>query len=191
MLLEQDIIAEGIRKGDEKAFETAFRQYYCLMMNLASGILKDEALAEEQVQEVFTKIWEKREELPEKLKLFPYLLTSVRNRCYNMIRNKQVEQKYLDFTQRSFQEQLLNYDYSNVDEELIEKLHHAINTLPEKCREVFRLSRFEKMSHKEISSNLNISVKTIEKHITKAMKVLKSQLIGVSKILILLVGELW
>ncbi|MEL6558649.1 MAG: RNA polymerase sigma-70 factor [Bacteroidota bacterium] len=187
---EKDIITEGIRKGDEKAFETAFRQYYGKMMKLACGILKNEEMAEEQVQEVFTKVWEKRTELPEKLNLFAYLLTSVRNRCYNAIRNRQVEQKYIDYTQSRFQEQLLNFDYDDLDEELIEKLHQAINALPEKCQEVFKLSRFERLSHKEISSKLDISVKTIEKHITKALKVLRSQLVGVLKILILLMGEL-
>ena len=118
MLQEQDNISEGVRKGDVKAFETAFKCYYGKLMNLAYGILKDEEQAEEQVQEVFAKIWEKKDTLPQNLKLFPYLLTSVRNRCYNAIRNKQVEQKYVDHTQRNFQEQLLNYDYEEVDEEL-------------------------------------------------------------------------
>ncbi len=188
---EQNIIVEGIIAGDVKAFETAFKEYYGKLMNLASGILKDEDLAEEQVQEVFTKIWENRASLKKDLKIFPYLLTSVRNRCYNSIRNKQVEQKYIDHTERKFQDQILKYDYDDIDEELIQKMHQAINTLPDKCQEVFRLSRFEKLSHKEISAKLDISVKTIEKHITKAVKVLRSQLIGISKILILLVGELW
>ena len=188
---ESDDLTRRIKAGDAQAFEQVFKRHYQHLHNLAGSILKDSQLAEEQVQEVFAKVWERREKLSDNLKLFPYLITSVRNRCFNYLRDKQVEQKYLDYTQQQLREQILQYDYEDLDEELIGKMHSAIDTLPEKCKEVFQMSRFEQMSHKQIAAKLDISTKTIERHITKALKVLRSELAGLVKFLILLVGELW
>lgn len=184
-------IVRKIKSGDARAFEVVFKRHYQQLHNLAIGILKDSQLAEEQVQEVFVKVWERREQLRDELKLFPYLLTSVRNRCFNYLRDQQVAQKYIDYTQQQQRDQILRYDYEDLDEEVIAKLHAVINTLPDKCQEVFRLSRFDRLSHKEIAARLDISTKTIERHITKALKTLKAELLGVLKILILLVGDLW
>jgi len=175
-IVTQKLIKE-IKSGDEKAFEEVFRLYYGPLLNMGRGLTRDEQLAEEQVQEVFVRLWEKRETLKDDLKLFPYLLTSVRNRCYNLTRNNQVAQKYVNFQQKQYQDEILHYDYENEDDETIVKIHAAIENMPEKCQEVFKLSRFEGLSHKQIAEKLSISVKTIENHITKAMKLLKNELL--------------
>ncbi|MEM7549779.1 MAG: RNA polymerase sigma-70 factor [Bacteroidota bacterium] len=169
-------IIQAIKNGDKEAFEQVFKQYYNALFNLSKGILKDEAIAEEQVQEVFIKLWERKEELQADIKLFPYLLTSVRNRSYNYVRDHTVAQKYVDHQLQQYREQIFNQDYEQYSDEIILKLNKVIDQLPDKCREVFKLSRFENLSHKEISKRLNISTKTIENHITKAMKVIRAQM---------------
>ncbi|MGB3464597.1 MAG: RNA polymerase sigma-70 factor [Cyclobacteriaceae bacterium] len=185
-----DIVAR-ITAGDTSAFEDFFSIYYERLVNLATGILKDRTLAEEQVQEVFITIWERRKSLKANVKLLPYLITSVRNRCYNFMRDRQVAQKHIDQIRQSYREQLLSYEYEEVDEHLIDRLRQAIEELPEKCREVFKLSRFEGMSHKEISAKLQISAKTVERHITRAIKALKSQMGNALNLFILLLGDIW
>ena len=179
----------AIKAGNEKAFEKVFKEYYGPLLNLARGILRSELLAEEQVQEIFVKLWEGRDSLRDDLKLLPYLLTSVRNKCYNQARRMQVEQKYVDLVQNEYREQILNYDYEEVDEKMIARIHQSIALMPDKCREVFYLSRFEGLNHKQIAEKLGISTKTVENHITKAMKKLKADLGSVVIFFIFLIGD--
>lgn len=176
--------------GDSKAFESFFSAYYGRLVNLAAGILKDRTLAEEQVQEVFIAMWERRKSLNKEVKFLPYVITSVRNRCYNYIRDQQVARKHIDRIREDYREQLLDYTYAEADDQLIDHLHEAIRGLPEKCREVFELSRFAGMSHKEISAKLQISTKTVERHITRALKALKSQMGNLLSLIVILLGDL-
>ncbi|TRX48815.1 RNA polymerase sigma-70 factor [Fulvivirga sp. M361] len=187
---EPDNIISEIKSGSKPAFEKAFRQYYGALLNFAKGMLKDEDAAEEHVQEVFIKLWEMRDKLKPDLKLFPYLLTSVRNRCLNQVKHKQVEQKYINYTQKQYRDQVLSYSDYDIEDEIIEKLQYSITLLPDKCREVFHLSRFEGFSHKQIAEKLKISTKTVENHITKAMKIIRKELLVIMNILVILIGEL-
>ncbi|WP_185154468.1 RNA polymerase sigma-70 factor [Fulvivirga sp. M361] len=190
MAQEPDNIISEIKSGSKPAFEKAFRQYYGALLNFAKGMLKDEDAAEEHVQEVFIKLWEMRDKLKPDLKLFPYLLTSVRNRCLNQVKHKQVEQKYINYTQKQYRDQVLSYSDYDIEDEIIEKLQYSITLLPDKCREVFHLSRFEGFSHKQIAEKLKISTKTVENHITKAMKIIRKELLVIMNILVILIGEL-
>ena len=182
-------IIERIKKGEKQAFELVFREYYKPLWNLALGLLKSEELAEEYTQEVFIKLWEMRASLKDDLKLLPYLLTTVRNKCFNHLKRIQVEQKYLNHTQKSYQDQILNYTYNDVEDELIDKMYDVINEMPDKCKQVFQLSRFQNMSHKQIADHLDISTKTVENHITKAMKLLRESLLEILIFFILLIGD--
>lgn len=183
-------IVRLIKAGDAEAFEAVFKKYYLPLLNLAVGILKEEGQAEEQVQEVFTKLWERRAKLDDDLRLFPYLLTSVRNRCYNYVRDQSVADKYVFHKLQEYRDQIFNDDYATYDDDVIEKLYIAIEQMPDKCREVFKLSRFEGLSHKQIAEKLSISTKTIENHITKAMKILKTELLFIIIYFISLLGDL-
>lgn len=172
----KSITVRQIKSGDTDAFETVFNAYYAPLLNLANGILRNKSLAEEQVQDVFLKMWESRDSIGDETKIFPYLITCVRNKCYDQIRHNKVRHKYLDHTQKSYQEQILNYNYNDLTDEVIQDLAEAVDQLPEKCKEVFRLSRFDGLSHKEISQRLDISTKTIENHVTKALRFLRNTL---------------
>jgi RNA polymerase sigma-70 factor (ECF subfamily) len=179
-----------IKNGDEVAFEKVFREFYPYLVNFANGILKDKPLAEEQAQEVFANLWEKRLALKDDLRLLPYLLTSVKNKCINIINKRLVENKYMSETQRDYQNIFLNYSHHEVSDDLIKQLHETLNKLPPKCREVFELSRFEELSHRAIGEKLGISSKTIENHISKALRILKENLRNGKKSPILAIGAL-
>lgn len=180
----------GIRNGEVSAFEAVFNAFYAPLVNFARGILKDDALAEEQVQEVFVQLWEKRGGLKDEIVLFPYLITSVRNKCINQIQHRKVQKKY-ELHVRGERTDILHYEPNDVTEERLKKLYEALNGLPEKCRQVFELSRFQHLSHKEIAAELNISTKTVENQITKALKVLKKEMTGKALFLLNCVGVLF
>lgn len=132
--------------------------------------------AEEVVQEVFVSLWERRHSLEISGSLDAYLNTAVRYRIYNRYRD------YLKNRQESRISGLNDVDYSMPALETLEykelelKLQHAVNTLPHKCREAFVLSREEKLPNKIIAKRLNISVNTVEKHIGKALQILRLKL---------------
>ena len=132
--------------------------------------------AEEVVQEVFVSLWERRHSLEINGSLGAYLHTAVRYRVYNRYRD------YLKNKQESRISGLDDVDYSMPALEALEykelelKLQDAVNTLPHKCREAFMLSREEKLPNKIIAKRLNISVNTVEKHIGKALQILRLKL---------------
>lgn len=183
-------IIQELKAGNTKAYEDIFKAFYNPLLNLAIGIVSEEAIAEEIVQDIFIKLWERKEQLAEDIKLFPYLLTSIRNRSYNHLRNQKVQAKYQQHLLYQYREEIWQYNTDHEDEILIEQLHNAIDEMPEKCQEVFKLSRFEGLSHKEIAEKLSISTKTIENHITRAMKILKSKFLVIVFFIIYLLGDL-
>jgi len=156
-------------------FERLFKTYYDSLCAYANSIIKDYDAVEDIVHEVFIKVWEKRDEMSEKQSIKSYLYTSVHNRCLNFIRdNKKFTQGSEYFENTS--------DSQDAEEEAIQqaeleaKVHAAINTLPEKCKEVFTLCKLEGKKYAEVSEILGISVKTIENQMGKALKVLRTEL---------------
>ena len=179
-------VIKQIKQGDIDAFETVFRQFYGKLVNFATGILRDASLAEEQVQDVFTHLWEKKDLYREDIALFAYLLTATRNKCINIVNHRAVQKKYLSQTQIDYQAKILDYNYDDIEEERLEKIYAALALLPEKCRQVFELSRLQNLPHKTIASRLGISVKTVENQITKALKILRSELLANACLLFLI-----
>lgn len=128
--------------------------------------------AKNLVHEVFISVWEKFEELPEDTNFRSYLYTSARNRCLNYIRD---QKKHVAFD--SVYDQGVVAEYNSIEiRELEKEIDLAINTLPEKCRLVFELSRYEELKYAEIAQKMNISVKTVEAHMSKALSLLRKAL---------------
>jgi RNA polymerase sigma-70 factor (ECF subfamily) len=131
--------------------------------------------AKEIVQDVFINLWNKRETISSDKSVKSYLFTSVKNRCFNFIRdNKKFRSSVLDIDIADYEAPYENDSFSG--SELQAKIDNAINKLPENCREVFKLSRIEELKYKEIADKLNISVKTVEAQMSKALKVLRVEL---------------
>ena len=131
--------------------------------------------AKEIVQDVFINLWNKRETISSEKSVKSYLFTSVKNRCFNFIRdNKKFRSNVLDIDIADYEVTFENDSFS--EPELQTKINNAINKLPEKCRQVFKLSRIEELKYKEIADKLSISVKTVEAQMSKALKVLRKEL---------------
>jgi RNA polymerase sigma-70 factor (ECF subfamily) len=174
-----------LQNGDEKTFEQVFKNNFKILHTYACTILKNESIAEEIVQNVFFKIWEKREQMPEEISLKAYLYRAVHNESLNHLKHVKVKSRY-QLHAVSMAEQ---YEQSSsrkiMISELEKKLRDALNELPEQCRTIFQLSRFNDLKYREIADELKISVKTVENQMGKALKLLRAKLIEFLPLLIL------
>lgn len=168
-----NIVLEQLKKKDKKAFEELFKSQYEPLVQFTYKYLNDIDEAEEVVQETFYKLWEKSREIDIEISLKSYLYQSVRNASLNIIKHKSVERKYIKDSLHNKENSTVNF--MEIDE-LKTKISEAVSQLPPACKEVFELSRYEQKKHKEIAEQLNISVKTVENHVGKALKILKKSL---------------
>jgi RNA polymerase sigma-70 factor (ECF subfamily) len=184
-LTDSDILT-AIRQGNERVFEVVFRKHYQALCNYGFGLLKDMDDAEEIVQGIFMKFWEQREEIEITVSLKSYLYRAVHNTCLNRIKHLKIQDTYRQHV-GDFLE--LNHD-SATDElyknELEQRIAVAIDKLPEQCRLIFRMSRFEELKYQEIADQLQLSIKTVENQIGKALKILRTELADYLPILVLL-----
>ncbi len=174
-LLDKNIV-DALRQGDEQVFETIFRTYYERLCNYANTILNDMDEAEEMVQSAFLTVWEKHDTLEIHTSVKSYLYRAVHNSCLNRVKHFKVRKTYGDSVKN--QTELLHDDASQdlIGSELDAIVANAIDSLPDQCRLVFKLSRFENLTYAEIAEQLGISVKTVENHMVKALKVLREKL---------------
>lgn len=165
-----------IANGDELGMEQLFKQYYKLLCSIAYRLVQDGDNAEDVVQDVLHKVWQRRKKLPADTDLKAYLSRAVRNASLNQLR---VSKRFTGFEEQLIDaRQQVSRAASDdmIFEELNQKVTDAIGRLPDRCREVFELSRFEELSQKEIAARLDISVKTVENQMTKALKRLREEL---------------
>ncbi len=155
-------------------FEKVFRLYYKPLVGYAIRYLKSQEEAEEVVQEVFFKLWNKADSLNIKTSVKSYLFGAVRNSCLNAIQHQKTVQEYVDYTRYTTRSELTETPLEV--EELQQQINTAINKLPEKCKEIFLLSRMEEKKYKEIAEELGISIKTVENQMGKALKILREEL---------------
>lgn len=160
---------------DQREFEQLFKSHFQHLCNFARQYVGDGEVAQDITQKVFIQLWEKRESLDPNLSIKSYLFTSVKNRCLNHIRDsKNYRSKVLDVDCGDI-EVAVEEDFLAV-EELQSRIDYALASLPEKCRQVFELSRFEGKKYREISEELGIAQKTVEAHMSKAIKTLRTHL---------------
>ena len=168
---EENRLFENIQQGDEKAFEKLFKMYYRYLCNFASKIIEDDIAAEEIVQDFFVKFWERRTELSVESSLKNYLFRSVKNLCLNYIKHNNIK---LQHAQKVISEsESSNYNHNYIEVDLAADIAKSIEELPEKRREIFRLSREEGLKYREIAEKLNISIKTVEAQMSLAIKSLR------------------
>lgn len=164
-----------LQNGDERAFQVIFRKYYSAMSAFAYQFLKDHELAEETAQDMFVKIWEKRETLHIDSSVKHYFFRSVRNHCLNQIQHEKIKKKYAGMVlENSHQE--INPEHFYIEVDLIQRIENCIESMPPKRQEIFRLSREQGLKYKEIADTLKISVKTVEAQMGLALKYLREEL---------------
>jgi RNA polymerase sigma-70 factor (ECF subfamily) len=168
---------------DSSSFEELFRTYFTPLMAFARKVLVDEDEAREVVQKVFISLWEKREEIDLTSSLKSYLFTSVHNRSLNVIRDRK------KFSEEEIPDVAGDWDVSAQIEtmELEQKIREVIDSIPEKCRQIFEMNRFDGLKYSEIASQLQISVKTVENQMSKALKILREKLATYMMLLLWLV----
>jgi RNA polymerase sigma-70 factor (ECF subfamily) len=165
-----------LKADDLTAFEMLFRTYYEPLCNYAYSYLQDRDEAEEIVQSTFLSIWEKRETLAIHTGVKPYLYAMVRNASLNAIKHAKIKQRHADHHLAVAERSSESASQSIVADELETRIHRAMETLPEQCRLVFKLSRFEELKYQEIADQLSISIKTVENQMGKALRIMREHL---------------
>jgi len=171
-----DELFDQVRDGDQKAFELLFSIFFARLNDFARNVVRDDMISQDIVQEVFVKIWETRKEI-ESLNLEAFLFRLVRNRCLDYIKHlKVVNNRMQEIHISSKYEELYRIDfignepYVLIEEELKTKIEKTIHKLPDRCREVFILSRLDGLKNKEIAEKLNINIKNVERHLSRALQ---------------------
>lgn len=161
-----------IRVGDFDAFRLLFERYYSPLCNFANSRLQDDFIAEDIVQELFTKIWEERTRIQFTSSIKSYLYTAIKNRSLNRLNAETIRRKHTDDFRRNQNEQISDIDIEM--EEFRNYLVECIEKLPPRCKAVFEKSRFEDLKQEEIAGAMQISVNTVKAQIGKALKLVKA-----------------
>lgn len=192
----EQLIVEQLKAGKERAYKFLYDQHYQILCHIASQYVKDDFLAETIVGDVIFHIWEIRESIEITSSLRSYLLTSVRNRCLDYLKSQPCQYE-MPMSSSGLQDfPVLNYikgdDYPLgrlLEKELEGEIMKAIERLPEECRRVFHLSRFEEKKYSEIADELGISVNTVKYHIKRALALLHDDLSNYLTVAIALLFE--
>lgn len=172
-LLTDDEIFVLIKEGDHAAYTQLFDRFYGLLYVHALKILRDEDEAKDLVQELFEMVWKKRESLSFTGSISSYLYACIRNLVLNHIAHQKVRARYIDSLQEFMEQEDGPTDFYVREQQLKALIEAAIAALPEKMSEIFRLSRHEYLSHKEIAAKLQLSELTVKTQVKRALKILK------------------
>jgi RNA polymerase sigma-70 factor (ECF subfamily) len=166
---------------DGEAFEILYRRFYPRLYNFALKITWEASVSQDMVHEVFIKLWENRSNL-DGYNYGGLLFKMTRNMCFNHLKHKKIVlNKSVDLKNSRQWEELYRIEfvkddpYLLIEKELAEQFQEIVNDLPERCKEVFILSRVNGMKNREIALELNLSLKTIEKHISYALRILRAR----------------
>lgn len=169
--------------GDLNTFEMVFRDYYKPLVRYGNTFLKDSDETEDIVQQVFVSLWEKRTQLDIHTSIRAVLYKSVQNACLNKIKHLKVRSVYAEDWKAT--QQVEETSDSVQVNELNDRIHLAINSMPEQCGRIFKMSRFEQLRYQEIADELGLSVKTVENQMGKALKIVREELKDYLPLLIL------
>jgi RNA polymerase sigma-70 factor (ECF subfamily) len=170
------------KQGDELAFEKIFNANYNRITGFCNQFVYDTDKAKSIAQEVFLNLWLNRQKVESINGIRAFLYTYAKSSCLNYIRHRKIVRKYEDSHLQEREDDLNreileSFDFNSLEfTELESLIQKAINDLPEKCRQVFVMSRFEGKMNKEISEELNISIKAVEANMTRALKTLRADL---------------
>lgn len=179
-----------IRQGDRSAFSLVFVSYYTDLVMFAFTIVKTKDASEEIVQEVFVRLWDNRETIEIRSSLKSFLLKSVQNKCIDWLRHQKIKDRYAE---KRLQDNTL---YENETEsylmysELEQSIEKALMSMPEKISQTYSMNRFDGLTYREIADRLDVSVRTVEVRVSKALDFLREKLKDFFPVL-LLINAFW
>lgn len=173
--LQEQYILSGLRQDNKDAFSLLFKMYYLDLVLFCGNFIKQKEVCEDIVQSIFTKLWNDRKVLRIEISLKSYLLKSVRNSCLDEFRHQEIVRQYESDYKNSV---LDDYDTENyvLYSDLSNHLNEALQKLPEACRIAFQMNRFQGMKYREIALQLNVSERTVEVRVSKALELLRDHL---------------
>lgn len=173
-LKNDTLLVAALKYDSHEAFVKIFRQYYANLVLFTARFIPDKSVCEDIVQEAFIKIWSNRKNLEIKTSIRSYLTTSVQNLALDELRHRKVKNNYLEMNREIILS--LSPDEHMFFTELSDAIDNALEKLSPELRETLMLSRSEKLKYHEIAQRLNVSVRTVEVRISKALKYLRSVL---------------
>ena len=178
-----NLIIKQLQDGNEKVFEQIVREYWPRMFKFALIYTQNNETSQELVQDTFLVLWNNRAVLNDNTNLITYLMVVLRNKCLNLLEQTRIRQLYIEEIDDETIYQRANLyvlqdEASQIveSEDLHKAIERALSKLPEKTREVFMLSRYDGLKNQQIAETKNISQKTVEYHISKALHNLKEEL---------------
>jgi RNA polymerase sigma-70 factor, ECF subfamily len=194
LIIQQNYRVQGMEEDNRAAmtvlarsgsatFEQVFKTHFKRLLAYAFTIIRDEAAAEEMVQQVFCKLWERNRQLSVTGSVTAYLYRAVHNESLNYLKHLKVKTAHQLHVAYSMKNEVENPCKTLQAAELERNIHAAMNELPEQCRLIFQLSRFEELKYREIADKLGLSVKTVENQMGKALRLLRVRLVDFLMIL--------
>ena len=174
--MSEDAIKKLLSDDPGKGIELLFQTYYVWLCKVVFRIIPDRGVAEDLVQDLFLSLWKRKDSLEIKISLKAYLRRSAVNKSLNYIRDKKLQYED-DSHYVNVASSLHSVEAKMAEAEMQKKIDLAIDALPERCRIIFVLSRFEEKTYQEIADDLEISIKTVENQISKALKILRGRLL--------------
>lgn len=171
-----EALSPNLQPYDDAAFEQLFKLHYKALHAYAFVILKDHAMAEEMVQGMFMKFWERRDLLQISSSIKAYLYKSIYNDCLNHLKHEKIKFKHQEYSMNSLPNHSEPASAKVEMNDLKTNLSIAMNDLPEQCRTIFQMSRFEELKYREIADQLGLSIKTVENQMGKALRILRLKL---------------
>ncbi len=176
-LTKDNDLVSAIKKDNTKAYELLFNRYKRKIYYFASGYLEITVEAEEVVQNTFISIWQHRKKLDNTLSIKSYIYKTASNLIYNLLKKQVVRNRYIEHA--AAKTPLTDKSHDEIFYQDLKKTMEAIiKTMPAQQKKIFNLSRSEGLSHEEIAKQLNISVRTVENQVYRALKLLKKGLTG-------------
>lgn len=163
-------------KGNKNAFTFLFRKYYKDLVIFAGNYLANKEICEDVVQNVFLRLWENREKIRIENSLKSFLLKTVQNACLDELRHNKIIEKYETYTQKFASTDDLNTSDYIMYSDLHDKLTDALEKIPPTYREAFEMNRFEGLKYREIAEKLNVSERTVDVRVGKALGLLRQYL---------------
>ena len=178
-MLEDIIHLKRLKEGDSRSFDFLFNKYYKDLVLFSCVFLKEQNSSEDIVQDIFFRLWENRENLTIESSLKAYLLTAVRNSCFEELRHREVVRIHQNYVMGSLD--LIDYNTE----------HYLLySDLNDHLRTIFEMNRFKNLKYREIAEELNVSVRTVESKISKSLEFLRKHLSGFYDLILLFIINL-